>query len=158
MYEKHLSCNVCHYSVLFAQGPLHAPVWTELVKKSNSSSASSLHQRIAQPSQRNRTLIMSVLITHCPDPLGLCLHGWLKTEPASLPLHLEMPRHMLHLTGFKDVFLWVTNTHSSDSKYQQERVPGAFPRAISCYPSGCKTTPNSNGRDVVPSKSWLHNR
>lgn len=46
-------------------------------------------------------------------------------------------------------FLWVTNTHSSDSKYQQERVPGAFPRAMSSYPSGCKTTPNSNGRDAM---------
>lgn len=97
--------------VLSARGPLHAPVRTELAKKSNSSSASSLCHRIAQPSQRNRSLITSALITHCPDPLGLCLHGWLKTEPASLPLHLEMPRHTLHLTGFKDVFS-VGNKHS----------------------------------------------
>lgn len=123
------------------------PVRNELAKKSSSSLAPSLHRSIAQPSRRSCSLIKSVLVTRCPDPLRLCLHGWVKT---SLPVHLEMPRHMLRLTGFRNVFLWVTNTQSSDSKYQQERVPRAFRRAMSSYPSGCKMTSNSNGRDIVP--------
>lgn len=151
MYGKQqcVSTTCSSLRVPFMLSSATIPRRNELAKKSSCTPAPS-----SQLSWRNCSLIKSVPITRCPNPLRPCLHVRVKTDPRTLlSLHLEMPRHMPHLTGFKDVFLWITNIHSSDSKYQQERVPRAFLRAISSYPSDYRMLSNPNGRDIVPSKS-----
>lgn len=90
------------------------------------------------------------LLPKSPEAVSACL-GEDRPKDFALPALGDAQAHAV-FDRIQRCFS-VGNKHSSDSKYQQERVPRALPRAVSSYPSAYKMTSNSNGRDIAPLKS-----